>query len=838
MKTRRKKGEQVPPKSLNGLQPDRQRQPSVANYLKPSGDPKKNTVDDDSLLTSKSTKPEKILIRKSPRKTSNAFASRSEKTESVLPNSVAQDAATKSASPQEIMKNSLKIRLKDLLLQQETLSKKKISDLSKDNNNLVNKVKELQSKDNNNFNLVKKVKELQSKIVELEKQLDYKANEMVKRCTEMSEIELKLDCLNIELTEKNDRLTKFEIEANSAESFQDKFKRDVEQMKQSLESDQKDLDHQWKIVLEARRKNVAESTEKEQALNNEIELLKMQLGVYKRNYDEWQIKDQISLKKQEELKAQLKSSQLFNLKLEEQNTIIEEGLEETKKKYSLLKDENSQLEKSRSALEDLINIEKGNTMESTKLINVNKERIKSLETQLKEKNELVVRISNTHAEELKSKNDLTLSHAKNLKFELQKNDELTRRKKEVENELVRVQKALITSNDKHVFSKKELEETKSELESEKKVLETVSSKLKESENQLELKTNELTSLKNELVLSKKELEVSKTAALEEVEKLALKLKESEEQRIQSKSNLEDTKTDLERKLHSEAEKLETLDSQLRSQYKENKNLEERFKSEKKVWSIIVSLKEEEIDLLKKSSKRKTAADLTSSSPNAKKRRTENLVNESDVTELPTVPEEREDEVEALSSTRMLVVEQPSNEKSPEQPSEVESTEPQQYDSSDRTTEVDYEMKKRIWKMEIAETVKAALHLFYKKEIETKEDFEGAAKTFTEMFVTTALNLAAENQNFTLSPTFLKEIYDQVKFNFKLKGHIQKCLSEQAVKKLSIEEYKNYLVSFHEQFSAEARESYKSYKGNYIGLDLQADHKAQINSAIKCYLENM
>jgi len=824
MKTRRKKGEQLPPKSLNGLQPDRQCQPSVANYLKPSGDPKKTTVGDVSLRTSKSTKPEKIVTRKSPRKTSNLFASRSEKTESVLPNPVAQEVAVRSASPQEIMKKTLKIQLKDILLQQETLSKRKISDLSKDN-----------------INWVKTVEELQSKIVDLEKRLDQKSKEVVTRCTEMSEIELKLDSLNIELTEKNDKLNRFLIEANSAESFKDKLKRDVEQMKQSLETDQKHLDHQWKIVQEAKRKNVAESTEKEQALKTEIESLQMQLGVYKRNYDEWKIEDQNSLKNQEELKAQLKSSHLFNLKLKEQNAIMEEGLEESKKNYSLLKDVNSQLEKSRSALKVLINIEKGNTIESTKLINDYKERIQGLETQLKDKNELVVRIANTHAEESKSKNDLTLSHAKNLKFELQKNYKLTRRINEVENELERVQKALISSNEKNVFSKKELEEKKRELESEKKVLETVSFKLKESENQLELQTNELTSQKNELALSKKELEVSKTAALEEIESLALKLKESEELLKQSKLNLEETKTDLEQKLHNEAEKLETLDSQLRSQYKEKKNLEERFKSEKKVWSIIVSLKEEEIDLLKKSSKRKAAADLTtSSSPNAKKRRTENLVNDSDVTELPPVPEEREDleTVEALSSTGMSVVEQPRNEKSPKQPSEVESTESEHYDSSDRTTEVDYEMKKRMWKMEIAETVKEALHLFYKKEIEKKEDFEGAAKTFTEMFFTTALDLAAENQNFTLSSTFLKEIYDQVKFHFKLKGHIQKCLSEQAVKNLSIEEYKNFIESFHTRFIQELREGYKSYHGNYIGIELTADHRSQINSAIKCYLENM
>ena len=255
----------------------------------------------------------------------------------------------------------------------------------------------------------------------------------------------------------------------------------------------------------------------------------------------------------------------------------------------------------------------------------------------------------------------------------------------------------------------------------------------------------------------------------------------------------------------------------------------------------MDFQEEEIDLLKKSSKRKAAADLTtSSSPNAKKRRTENLVNDSDVTELPPVPEEREDleTVEALSSTGMSVVEQPRNEKSPKQPSEVESTESEHYDSSDRTTEVDYEMKKRMWKMEIAETVKDALHLFYKKEIEKKEDFEGAAKTFTEMFFTSVLDLAAENQNFTLSSTILKEIYDQVKFHFKLKSHIHTCLSEQAVKKLSIEESKKYLVSFHARFSQELKDGYKSYTGNYIGLELTADQRSQINSGILCYLENI
>jgi len=528
------------------------------------------------------------------------------------------------------------------------------------------------------------------------------------------------------------------------------------------------------------------------------------------------------MKNQEELN-------LSKLKLEEQNAIMDEGLQETKRKYSFLKDVNSQLEKSRSALEVLINIEKGNTMESTKLINVYKERIHSLETQLKDKNELVVRISKTHAEELKSKNDLTLSHAKNLKFELQKNDELTRRKNDVENELVSVQKALISSNEKHDFSKKELEETKRELENDKKGLET----------QLELQTNELTSQKNELALSKKELEVSKTAALEEIESLALKLKDTEEQLKQSNLNLEETKTDLERKLHNQAEKIETLDSQLRSQYTENKNQEERFKSEKKVWSIIVSLKEEKIDLLKKSSKRK--ADLSTSSPNAKKRRTEKLINDSDVRELPPVPEEREDldSVEALSSTGMLVVEQPRNEQSPTKlPSEVKSIEHEQYDSSDLTTEVDYEMKKRIWKMEIAETVKDALHLFYKKEIETKEDFEGAAKKFTEMFFATVLDLAAENQNFTLSSTIRKDFYDQVKFHFKLKGHILKCLSEQAIKKLSTEESKKFLLSFHERFSKGIKDGYKSYRGSYDGLELTSDSRSQITSAIKCYLENM
>ena len=67
----------------------------------------------------------------------------------------------------------------------------------------------------------------------------------------------------------------------------------------------------------------------------------------------------------------------------------------------------------------------------------------------------------------------------------------------------------------------------------------------------------------------------------------------------------------------------------------------------------MDFQEEEIDLLKKSSKRKTAADLTSSSPNAKKRRTENLVNESDVTELPTVPEERED-LESVEANHSIV----------------------------------------------------------------------------------------------------------------------------------------------------------------------------------------
>ena len=173
----------------------------------------------------------------------------------------------------------------------------------------------------------------------------------------------------------------------------------------------------------------------------------------------------------------------------------------------------------------------------------------------------------------------------------------------------------------------------------------------------------------------------------------------------------------------------------------------------------MDFQEKKIDSLKKSSKRKTEADLTTlSSPNAKKRRTEILVHNIDVKELSPVPEERDDliSVEALSSTRMLVVEQPMNEKSPQPPSEVESTESIQYDSSDRKTGVDIEMQKRIWKIEIAKTVKDALHLFYKKEIEKKEDFEGAAKTFTEMFLTTALVLAAENRNFTLSSTFLKE----------------------------------------------------------------------------------
>ena len=44
-----------------------------------------------------------------------------------------------------------------------------------------------------------------AKIVDLEKQLGQKVAEVVKSRTEMSEIELKLDSLNIDLTEKNDK---------------------------------------------------------------------------------------------------------------------------------------------------------------------------------------------------------------------------------------------------------------------------------------------------------------------------------------------------------------------------------------------------------------------------------------------------------------------------------------------------------------------------------------------------------------------------------------------------------------------------------------------------------
>ena len=79
--------------------------------------------------------------------------------------------------------------------------------------------------------------------------------------------------------------------------------------------------------------------------------------------------------------------------------------------------------------------------------------------------------------------------------------------------------------------------------------------------------------------------------------------------------------------------------------------------------------------------------------------------------------------------------------------------------------------------------------------------------------------------------FPKEIYDQVKFHFNLSSHIKKCLGERAVNVLSIED-------LFKSLSQELKDGYKSYKGNFIGLEVTEDVKDYVNSSIKCYLENI
>ena len=39
-------------------------------------------------------------------------------------------------------------------------------------------------------------------------------------------------------------------------------------------------------------------------------------------------------------------------------------------------------------------------------------------------------------------------------------------------------------------------------------------------------------------------------------------------------------------------------------------------------------------------------------------------------------------------------------------------------------------------------------------------------------------------------------------------------------------------------SQELKDGYKSYKGNFIGLEVTEDVKDYVNSSIKCYLENI